>query len=150
MSPPDASPTLAALYQSLILEHYRRPRNQGVLDDADVSVTMKNPLCGDELVLQLAFDDAGGVRAARFRGQGCSISLATASMMTEYITGKSRDEIDSAARRFAQMLAGDAEVAADPALGDLRALSGVAKVPARIRCAQLPWEALERAFAGRG
>jgi nitrogen fixation NifU-like protein len=143
MPPPDAAPNLAALYQSLILDHYRKPRNYGVLDGADVSVTVKNPLCGDELVLQLAFDDTGAVRAARFRGQGCSISLATASMMTELVTGKSRDEIEAAARRFARMLEGDADAAA-PALGDLRALAGVAKVPARIKCAQLPWEALTK------
>jgi nitrogen fixation NifU-like protein len=147
MPQPDASPTLAALYQSLILEHYRRPRNHGVLEDADVAVTVKNPLCGDQLVLQLAFDDTGAVRAARFRGQGCSISLATASMLTECITGKSREAIDATAHRFARMLEGDADAATEPALGDLRALSGVAKVPARIRCAQLPWEALERALS---
>jgi len=146
MPQPDAAPGLAALYQSLILDHYRKPHNHGELEDADVSVTVKNPLCGDEIVLQLAFDEVGTVRAASFRGQGCSISLASASMMTEAVTGLARDEIDRAARRFARMMEGDADAAGDPSLGDLRALSGVAKVPARIPCALLPWEALAKAM----
>lgn len=147
MPPPDAAPSLAALYQSLILDHYRKPRNQGVLEGADAAITVKNPLCGDQLELQVAFDDAGGVRAASFRGQGCSISLATASMMTELVAGKTRAEIRALAERFTHMVHGDADAAADHALGDLRALSGVARVPARVKCALLPWEALEQAIA---
>ena len=147
MPQPDAAPGLAALYQSLILDHYRKPHNHGELEDADVSVTVKNPLCGDEIVLQLAFDEVGTVRAASFRGQGCSISLASASMMTELIAGKGRDDIDRTAQCFARMMEGGADAAGDPSLGDLRALSGVAKVPARIPCALLPWKALAKALA---
>lgn len=140
---PDAAPELAALYQSLILDHYRRPRNRGALEHADASVTVKNPLCGDQLELQVTFDDAGAVRAVRFRGEGCSISLATASMMTELVEGKTREEIDELAARFARMLEGDTSATADEMLGDLRALSGVARVPARIKCALLPWDAIK-------
>jgi nitrogen fixation NifU-like protein len=150
MPQPDGAPNLAALYQSLILDHYRRPRNRGTLEQADASVTVKNPRCGDQIELQVAFDDAGGVQAVRFRGEGCSISLATASMMTELVTGKTREEIDELAARFARMLEGDETAAADETLGDLRALSGVARVPARIKCALLPWDAIKAVATHHG
>ena len=153
MQRPDASPPsatrLAALYQELILDHYRRPRNKGTLDDADVSVVMKNPLCGDEIELRVAFD-GDRLREARFVGQGCAISQASASMMTQLIKGKSPAELASLKERFRQMMHGDAEAAADAAMGDLRALSGVAKFPVRVKCALLPWSALSEALERQG
>jgi nitrogen fixation NifU-like protein len=138
---------LAALYQELILDHYRRPRNKGVLDGADTHVTHKNPLCGDEIDLQLRFD-RGRVAEARFAGRGCSISQSSASMMTELVRGKRIDEAHALALRVAEMLHGSAEAAADERLGDLRALSGVARFPVRVNCAMLAWKALAEGLRG--
>lgn len=137
-----ASTQLATLYQEMILDHYRRPRNKTPLPNADVTVERNNPLCGDLIELSLTF---GGDRvlAAAWRGQGCSISSASASMMTQAITGGTRSHARSVAARFGAMLSGDREAAVDETLGDLRALSAVARYPMRIKCALLPWSALE-------
>ncbi|HZF72303.1 MAG TPA: SUF system NifU family Fe-S cluster assembly protein [Gemmatimonadaceae bacterium] len=147
MSRPEKSAELSALYQEMILDHYRRPRNKGVLENADASVEMKNPLCGDEIELQVAF--AGdGVTDLRFSGRGCSISQASASMMTQLVKGKNRAEIDSIRNRFRDLMLGRAS-ADDKELGSLRALSGVARFPARVKCALLAWNALESALNAR-
>ncbi len=147
MSRPETSAELSALYQEMILDHYRRPRNKGVLENADASVEMKNPLCGDEIELQVAF--AGdGVTDLRFSGRGCSISQASASMMTQLVKGKNRAEIDSIRNRFRDLMLGRAS-ADDKELGSLRALSGVARFPARVKCALLAWNALESALNAR-
>ena len=137
-----------SLYQDLILDHYRRPRNRGALDGADVEVVMRNPLCADDIELRLAFD-GDRVRAARFTGQGCSISQASASMMTQLVTGKTAAEAAALRERVRRMLQGDAEAAADESLGDLRALGGVARFPARVKCALLPWDALAEGLGRR-
>ncbi len=150
MPPSDASrPELTALYQELILDHYRRPRNRGAIESPDASVQMRNPLCGDEITLELAFD-GDRVREVKFAGQGCAISQASASMMTQALRGKTRAEADALARRFAEMIAGDAEAAKDPALGELRALAGVARIPVRVKCATLAWQALHKAWQAGG
>ena len=139
---PDAA-QLAAIYQELILDHYRRPRNRGPLEAPGTrTARRKNPLCGDELTLALAFDAEGRVREARFVGQGCSISQASASMLTEAVRGKTRAEIEALLARFRALLQGDADAAADESLGELRALSGVARFPTRVQCATLAWSAL--------
>jgi len=148
MSRPERSAEIAALYQELILDHYRRPRNKGTLESADASVEMKNPECGDEITLQLAFD-ASGVGDVRFGGRGCSISQASASMMTQLVKGKSGEEIDALRNRFREMMLGDQSAITDEKLGSLRALSGVARFPGRVKCALLAWNALERALAAR-
>lgn len=144
----DRAAQVAGLYQEMILDHYRRPRNKGELAAADASVTMKNPLCGDEIVLHVAF---GGdtIRDLSFSGRGCSISLASASMMTQLIKGRSSAEIDALRTRFREMVMGDATAADDKSLGSLRALSGVAKFPARVKCALLAWNALATALEKR-
>lgn len=139
-----STPALGALYQQLILEHYRSPRNRGALEAPDAEVHMNNPTCGDEIVLHLGMRE-GVVGEVRFSGQGCSISQASASMMTQLVTGKSFEEAHAIAARFREMLHGDPEAARDRALGDLRALAGVAKFPVRVRCAMLAWNALEEA-----
>jgi nitrogen fixation NifU-like protein len=139
---------LTALYQELILDHYRRPRNRGTLEHPDVTVTKKNPLCGDALELQLALD-GDTVREVRFTGQGCAISQASASMMTQILKGKSIAEVQRIADRFDDMIHGDEEAAADKSLGDLRALAGVAKLPIREKCALLAWGAVREAVASR-
>lgn len=136
--------SLSSLYQELILQHYRKPRNRGELDNADAEVHMNNPTCGDEILLQLRVRD-DVIDAIRFQGQGCSISQAAASMMTERVQGKTVAEAERLAARFTQMLHGDEAAAKDKDLGDLRALAGVAKFPVRVRCALLGWNALSEA-----
>jgi nitrogen fixation NifU-like protein len=148
MSRPETSAELSALYQELILDHYRRPRNKGTLENADASVEMKNPLCGDEICLQVAFEGSS-VCDLKFAGRGCSISQASASMMTQLVKGKTAEEIEEIRSRFRDLMLGDASAANDQALGSLRALSGVARFPARVKCALLAWNALERALSQR-
>jgi nitrogen fixation NifU-like protein len=148
MSRPETSAELSALYQELILDHYRRPRNKGTLENADATVEMKNPLCGDEIGLQVAFE-GNSVCDLRFSGRGCSISQASASMMTQLVKGKSAEEIEALRNRFRDLMLGDAGAADDQALGSLRALSGVARFPARVKCALLAWNALETALSER-
>ncbi|MBA3646829.1 MAG: SUF system NifU family Fe-S cluster assembly protein [Gemmatimonadaceae bacterium] len=148
MSLPDNSADIAALYQELILDHYRKPRNKGTLDNADATIEMRNPLCGDEVDLQVIYsgDSIGDVK---FSGRGCSISQASASMMTQIIKGKSREDIDAVRTKFRDLVMGDMAVANDKSLGSLRALSGVSKFPARVKCALLAWNALESALENR-
>jgi nitrogen fixation protein NifU and related proteins len=140
------SAELGALYQELILDHYRRPRNKGTLEKPDASVEIKNPLCGDEIRLQVAFD-GDSLSDVRFSGRGCSISQASASMMTQLVKGKSTGEIDTIRNRFRDLMLGDSSLADDPELGPLRSLSGVARFPARVKCALLAWNALESVLA---
>ncbi|HEX2187748.1 MAG TPA: SUF system NifU family Fe-S cluster assembly protein [Longimicrobiaceae bacterium] len=142
--PDNSTPPLNALYQELILDHYRRPRHRGEMESPDVEVRLNNPTCGDEIVLQLRVR-VGTVEEVRFAGQGCSISQASASMMAQLVTGKPLAEAEALTARFKEMLHGDPEAAKDRALGDLRALAGVAKFPVRVRCAMLAWNALEEA-----
>ena len=148
MSLPRSSAEIAALYQEMILDHYRRPRNKGTLDKADASVEMKNPLCGDEICLQVAFE-GDSVCDLRFSGRGCSISQASASMMTQLVKGKSAEEIGAIRKQFRELMLGNAPASDDTQLGSLRALSGVARFPARVKCALLAWSALESALAER-
>lgn len=148
MSASRSSAEISALYQEMILDHYRRPRNKGTLENADATVEMKNPLCGDEIALQVAFD-GDNVTDLRFSGRGCSISQASASMMTQLLKGKDAEEIDEIRARFRDLMLGDASVAEDPKIGSLKALSGVARFPARVKCALLAWNALDTALATR-
>ena len=146
MSQPERSAEISALYQELILDHYRRPRNKGKLEGADASVEMKNPLCGDEIELHVAF--AGdGVSDVRFSGRGCSISQASASMMTQLVKGKTTGEINVLRKQFRSLMLGETDAASGDQLGSLRALSGVSRFPARVKCALLAWNALETALA---
>lgn len=146
MSSPKTSAEIGALYQEMILDHYRRPRNKGALEKTDATVEMKNPLCGDEITLQVAFE-GNSVCDLRFSGRGCSISQASASMMTQLVKGKSGEEIDSIRKQFRDLMLGNASTADESQLGSLRALSGVARFPARVKCALLAWNALESALA---
>ncbi len=141
MDTPPPEPKLTALYQELILDHYRRPRNRGALEGATHTVTLTNPLCGDEIDLQLRVD-GDLIKEARFVGRGCSISQASASMMTQLVTDRSIAQALSLAGRVSAMMQGDEAAAHDKTLGELRALAGVAKFPVRIKCALLPWNAL--------
>ncbi len=135
------------LYQEIILEHNRQPRNFGKLDDASHAAHGKNPLCGDETMIQLRITD-GRIVDARFSGQGCAISLASASMLTEAVTGMTHDNARSLASRMLMALRDDSVQLDLSSDGELASLSGVRKFPARIRCAVLPWQALIAALDG--
>lgn len=129
------------LYRELILDHYSRPRNRGEMADPDIKVEGANPLCGDELSVYVKV--AGGTIAdVRFVGRGCSISQASASMMTEQIKGKTLNEARALVERFKAMMHG--HPVTEDELGDLMALQGVRKFPVRIKCATLSWVALEQ------
>jgi len=145
-SPPE--PKLSELYQELILDHYRRPRNKGTLAEPTYSVSLNNPLCGDEIDLQLKVEGEL-IREVRFIGRGCSISQASASMMTQLLKERSVTEALALAGRMSAMMQGDETAARDKTLGELRALAGVAKFPVRIKCALLPWNALTEAVETR-
>ena len=135
--------SLEALYQEILLDHYRRPRNKGALPDADVHEHGVNPFCGDQIELYLRLD-GDRVAEVRFDGTGCSISQASASMMTEVIRGKTVDEVRALIQRVQKMLKGGDGGGAD--LGELEALRGVSKFPVRIKCALLAWKVLEGAL----
>jgi nitrogen fixation NifU-like protein len=132
------------LYRDVILDHNRRPRNFGALESADASVEGFNPMCGDHLTLRLKLND-DTISDIRFEGQGCAISTASASLMTEAVKGKSRKEALQLFHRVHQLLTDDAAPPAD-ALGKLAALSGVREYPARVKCASLCWHTLASAL----
>jgi nitrogen fixation protein NifU and related proteins len=141
---------LAELYQSIILDHNRRPRNFGELADANRQAEGRNPLCGDQLTLWLRMD--GDVIAdVSFVGSGCAISKASASAMTAAVKGKTRAEAEALFERFHRLVTGRAaegDAAGErPALGTLAAFGGVARFPIRVKCASLSWHALRSALA---
>lgn len=137
---------LENLYQEVILDHYKRPRNHRVPEPHSHHEEGLNPSCGDELELYLYVDD-GVVVDAGFTGQGCAISQASASMLTEAVRGTTVAEALELSRAFKAMIHGEPP---DEALGDLKALQGVSKLHARVKCATLAWVTLEQALAGDG
>jgi nitrogen fixation NifU-like protein len=132
------------LYRDVILDHNRQPRNFGSLEPADASVEGFNPMCGDHLTLRLNLKD-DTISDIRFEGQGCAISTASASLMTEAVKGKTREQALKLFNRVHQLLTDDAAPAADE-LGKLAALSGVREYPARVKCASLCWHTLASAL----
>ncbi len=134
--------SLQDLYQQVILDHYRRPRNKGPLAGATHTLTLNNPLCGDVIDLMLKLE---GDRIAEvgFEGKGCSISQASASMMSGLLKGRTVQDALDVMDTFTRMLHGDTDAAADAGLGDLRALAGVSKFPVRVKCALLAWDCLQ-------
>jgi len=130
------------LYQEVILDHSKRPRNFGSLENPSAHAEGFNPLCGDRLTLELKLDN-GIVQDARFKGAGCAISVASASLMTEMLKGKTREEAEQLFDKFHQMLTTDAAV---PELGKLAVFSGVREFPARVKCATLAWHTLHAAL----
>lgn len=133
---------LDQLYRSVIMDHYKNPRNKGIIEDGALTIDMNNPTCGDRIRLTLDIQD-DIVKDAKFEGEGCSISMSSASMMTEAIKGKSITEALKMSDEFSKMMLGE-DYEIDEEAGDIEALSGVAKFPARIKCATLAWKALER------
>jgi nitrogen fixation NifU-like protein len=139
---------LDELYKEVILDHYKNPRNKREMPDAELSCSKNNPLCGDEITV-FVHEDGGKVLDVSFVGQGCSISQSSASMMTEAVVGKSRDEVDERIGAFRGMMAGEVEPEEDR-FGDLVALKGVVKYPIRIKCAVLAWDVLQEALQEAG
>jgi nitrogen fixation NifU-like protein len=140
---------LRELYQQVILDHNRAPRNFRVLPAANRTAHGDNPLCGDRITVYVDLAD-GVVRDASFQGSGCAISRAAASMMTASIKGKTATEVQVLFERLHGLLTGDGEAAAGlPELGKLAVFAGVREFPARVKCATLPWHTLRAALAGR-
>ena len=138
---------LRDLYQEVILDHNKRPRNWGALDPADREAEGHNPLCGDQLKLTVALDD-DRISDIKFEGSGCAISKASASLMTEAIKGKSRTETEALFELFHDLLTGDPSVREEavPALGKLAVFEGVREFPVRVKCATLAWHTLKAAL----
>jgi nitrogen fixation protein NifU and related proteins len=136
---------LEELYQEVILDHSRRPRNFGELPDAAVRVHGDNPACGDEIHLAVKFDGNGGLQDIKFTGHGCAISQASASLMTIKLKGKKRAEVEEMLRAFHDLVTTENNHAPKN-LGDLQVMRGVRKFPQRVKCAMLPWRAVEQAL----
>ena len=134
---------LDQLYRSVIMDHYKNPRNKGSLEENNVTIDMNNPTCGDRIHLTLKMND-GIVEDAKFDGEGCSISMSSASMMTQIVKGKKLEEALELADIFSKMMLGEDFEDEKYDLGDVEALQGVAKFPARIKCATLAWKAMEK------
>jgi nitrogen fixation NifU-like protein len=147
MSP--ISDDLRQLYQEVILDHYKKPRNFGPLPDADHSAEGYNPLCGDQVKVSVRLED-GRVADAHFEGAGCAISTASASLMTEAVKGMTIDEAEELFQRFHGLVSGKGGDIPDGEedLGKLEALAGVRDYPVRIKCATLAWHALRSALHG--
>ncbi len=135
---------LESLYKDVILEHYKRPHNRGVLSGASHTQEGVNASCGDELTLYLRVDQ-GVIRDVRFEGEGCAISQASASLMTDALKGRSVERALELSRSFKAMIRGEEP---DPELGELAALQGISKLHARVKCATLAWTTLDAALGG--
>jgi len=142
---------LMDLYQEVILDHNRNPRNFGELDPADHFAEGYNPLCGDQLKVYIRMD-GDRVDQIRFEGSGCAISTASASLMTEVVAGKRLEEVEALYQSFHDLLTGDPSVAAEagPELGKLAVFEGVREYPVRVKCATLSWHTLQAALQDQG
>jgi nitrogen fixation protein NifU and related proteins len=138
-----------ALYQEIILEHNRKPRNFRDMPDADRAVQGRNPMCGDALTLWVKWSDDDRIADVSFKGEGCAISKASASLMTSTVKGKTREEATKAFERFHELVTGTLPADQQKELGSLRAFSGVSRFPLRVKCASLAWHALKSALDGK-
>jgi nitrogen fixation protein NifU and related proteins len=137
--------TLNGLYQDLILDHNRAPRNYRVIEGANRRVEGNNPLCGDRLTLWLRMQ-GDVIEDVAFQGSGCAISRASASLMTLAVKGKTRSEAEDLFQLFHRLVTGSLQAAETPALGKLAAFAGVSEFPIRVKCASLSWHALKAAL----
>jgi nitrogen fixation protein NifU and related proteins len=143
---------LRELYQETILDHSKKPRNFREMPEATGRAQGFNPLCGDKATVYVRLED-GVVKDVSFKGAGCSISTASASIMTESLKGKSREEVEQLFERFHALITSDPSRAGEnaaPELGKLAAFSGVCEFPVRVKCASLPWHTLKAALQGEG
>ena len=135
------------LYQEIILDHYRSPRNNKALMNHDIKADVFNPFCGDQISLTLTFDGDKTVSQVGFQGEGCSISQASVSMMTELLKDRNIEQIQSLIGLFKRMMRGELITKnEEQEMGDLASLQGVRKFPIRIKCALLGWSALQDAL----
>jgi nitrogen fixation protein NifU and related proteins len=141
------SDELRELYQEVILDHGKRPRNLREIPGASRTAEGYNPLCGDRATIYLTLD-GDVVKDASFVGKGCSISTASASMMTEAVKGKTRAEAEALFERFHALVTGEPARAGAPELGKLAVFSGVSEFPVRVKCASLAWHTLRAALQG--
>lgn len=133
------------LYRQVILDHSSYPHHHGKLTDSNQQIELNNPTCGDVIQLQLSIDNQGIIQDIAFEGHGCSISTASASMMTDAVIGKTLAQAQELSSAFSQLVQGKT-ITLEDELGDASMLSGVAKFPARIKCATLAWKALDKAI----
>lgn len=144
---------LRQLYQDVILEHVKNPRNKRTPADANRHAEGHNPICGDAVHIHLKVNDQGVIEDVAFDGKGCAISLASASLMTEELTGKSEDEAKALFQTFQEMCTKDepavSEGVDEETLDRLRVLSGVRLFPMRVKCATLAWHTMNAAMAGK-
>lgn len=139
---------LSDLYQEVILEHNKNPRNFREIENADRTADGNNPLCGDALRVYVSLED-DTVKDVAFKGSGCAISKASASMMTQTVKGKTRDEAETLFDEFHRMVTGGLDVQTDENhLGRLKIFAGVLEFPARVKCASLSWHTLNAALRG--
>lgn len=136
------------LYSEILLDHYRLPRNKGKLSDETLSAEGKNPLCGDELVLHLKLQ-GDKIADISFEGKGCAISMASASMLTEDLKGRTVAEVKHRIAQFRVLIREGKEPDGEP-LEDISSLAGVSKLPVRVKCATLPWTTMEEALKSIG
>ena len=137
---------LSELYQQVILDHNKKPRNFHKLENANHSAEGYNPLCGDHLTVYLNLDN-DQVKEVGFEGSGCAISKASASMMTQAVKGKTKDEAESLFKEFHSMVTGELdEETEENSLGNLKIFAGVREFPVRVKCASLPWHTLHAAL----
>ncbi len=136
------------LYREILLNHYRQPRNHVAIDSPTCSADGSNPLCGDQVRIDVSIE-GDRIAAISFSGSGCSISQSSASMMTEYVKGRTVAEARAGVDAFQRMMI-TAEAPGLDGFDDIEALIGVAKFPARVKCASLAWKTLEQALAGEG
>lgn len=131
------------LYQEIILEHYKEPKNQGTVAEANVHVEGRNPFCGDEIKLTMLVKD-GIVQDVKFTGSGCAISQSSASVMTEHIKGKAVDQVKKLFEEFGHMVRGEAHMHEQiDEMDELSAFQGVSSFPTRVKCAMLAWNAMK-------
>lgn len=140
---------LRELYQQVILDHSRKPRNHGEIADGAVHVHGDNPSCGDEIDLYVKFDADGKIADIKFNGSGCAISQASASMMTIKVKGQPKVDAENLSKDFRVVVTGEGTVKNEDALGELQLLEGVQHFPQRVKCAMLGWRALEQAIQMR-
>lgn len=140
---------LTDLYQEVVLDHGKRPRNFGPLEGATHRAEGLNPLCGDRITVYAAVE-GDVLREARFEGNGCAISKASASVMTGVVKGKTPGEIDALFQRFHRLVTEGPVPGGEEDLGKLAVFGGVHEYPTRVKCASLPWHALRAALAGKG
>lgn len=138
---------LRELYQNVILDHAKKPRNFRAADHPDRSAEGFNPLCGDRVNVYLQLE-GGRVKDVSFQGSGCAICTASASMMTESLKGKTEAEAEALFHRFHDLVVGAGEQAGEPALGKLEVFAGVREFPIRVKCATLPWHTFQAALRG--